>query len=100
MFQVIRINSDSLSPEYQEGDFVLISKIPFFLRNISPGDVVVFRQIAYGRMIKRVERLDPHGGLVYVRGDHIDSKDSRHFGPIPRVDLLGKVIWHLRRTRA
>ena len=99
MLQVIKIEGDSLKPEYQEGDFVLVVKIPFFFRSIRPGDVVVFRQIAYGQMIKRVERLDSQGELIYVRGSHKESTDSRHFGPVPRVDLVGKVIWHIRRAR-
>jgi signal peptidase I len=99
MFQVIRIIEDSLSPEYQEGDFVLLVKIPFFLRSIHPGDVIVFRQAAYGQMIKRVESLDAQGDLIDVRGTHPDSKDSRHFGPVPRDDLIGKVIWHIRKPR-
>jgi signal peptidase I len=97
MFHVLRIENDSLSPEYQEGDFVLISKIPFFLRRLKPGDVVVFRQIAYGRMIKRIEKIDQYAELFYVLGDHPDSKDSRHFGPVPCEDLIGKVIWHIRQ---
>jgi signal peptidase I len=99
MFQVIKVENDSLTPEYQEGDFVLVVKIPFFLRSIRPGDVVVFRQIAYGQMIKRVERLDAQGELIYVRGSHAESQDSRHFGPVPRGDLVGKVIWHIRGGR-
>jgi signal peptidase I len=97
MIQLIKVTGDSLSPEYQEGDFVLVVKIPFFLRSIRPGDVIVFRQIAYGDLIKRVERIDPAADLLYVKGSHPDSQDSRQFGPIPRSDLIGKVIWHLRK---
>ena len=99
MFQFIRITGDSLSPEYREGDFVLVVKIPFFLRTIRPGDVVVFHQIAYGRMVKRVESLDVSGELFYVRGSHPDSTDSRQFGPVPRSDLIGKVIWQIRKPQ-
>ena len=99
MLQIIRITGDSLSPEYREGDFVLVVKIPFFLRDIRPGDLVVFRQIAYGRMIKYVDRLDAHGELLYVRGSHPDSTDRRQFGPVPRGDLIGKVIWHIRQNK-
>ena len=98
MFQVIRVTGDSLSPEYQEGDFVLVVKIPFFLRTIRPGDVVTFRQIAYGTLIKRVERIDADGELLYVVGEHPDSTDSRRFGPVPREDVIGKVIWHIRAS--
>ena len=43
MLRWIKIRGDSLLPDFHEGDFVLISKIPFFFRSPSPGDVVVFR---------------------------------------------------------
>ena len=97
MIQVIKVTGESLSPEYCEGDFVLVVKIPFLLRSVKAGDVVVFRQIAYGEMIKIVDRLDDGGNLLYVRGSHPESKDSRHFGPVPRSDLIGKVLWHFRK---
>ena len=35
MLRLFRIDGHSLSPEYQPGDFVLVSKIPFF--SILPG---------------------------------------------------------------
>ena len=42
-------------------------------------------------MVKRVAGLA--GGQVVVRGDNAAaSTDSRHFGPVTRGDLLGRVI--------
>ncbi|MBN1148439.1 MAG: hypothetical protein JXA78_14360 [Anaerolineales bacterium] len=97
MFGLLKVTGESLSPDYREGDFVLLLKIPFFLRRLRQGDTVVFRQPYYGVMIKRVEWQSQGGGLVYVLGAHPDSADSRKFGPVPREDLLGKVVWHIKK---
>jgi signal peptidase I len=96
MLKLLKIRGDSLTPEYSPGDFVLISKIPFFLTPPSPGDVIAFRQPGYGLYIKRIQNINLDGA-VSVIGDHPDSVDSREFGPVRRTDILGKVIWHIRK---
>ena len=100
MLRLIKVSGDSLSPEYQEGDFVIISKIPFFFNDLVPGDTVVFHHPLYGIMIKRVERIEPDGEHVFVMGSHPNSVDSRQFGSLRKRSLLGKVIWHIRRPSA
>jgi signal peptidase I len=97
MFRFLKVTGDSLTPEYQEGDFVLVSKIPFSIVPPSPGDVIAFRQPGYGLLIKRVQNITPDGDLNVI-GNHPDSIDSRVFGIVRRVDILGKVIWHIRRS--
>jgi signal peptidase I len=95
MCRILRVTEHSLVPDYQEGDFVLVCKIPFFIR-IKPGDTVVFRHPHYGTMIKKVSALVP-GDRLFVVGTGRYSVDSRRFGPVPRDSLIGRVIWHLRR---
>ena len=97
MLKILKVTGDSLSPFFLEGDFVVVSKIPFFLRKPRSGDIVVFEHPTYGTLIKRVERLSPDGEEVYVIGEHPLSTDSRQFGPLPCRILLGKVIWHIRK---
>ena len=48
-------------------------------------------------MIKQVECLSPDRQELTVLGTHPDSKDSRQYGPIPRLWLTGKVLWRVRR---
>lgn len=98
MLRVIRVTGDSLSPHIREGDYVVVTTIPFFLNRLRAGDVVVFRHPSYGVMIKRVESVLSAGEALFVTGNHLYSVDSRHFGPIPRRDVLGKVIWHIARS--
>ncbi|RMG50290.1 MAG: S26 family signal peptidase [Acidobacteria bacterium] len=97
MIKLVKITGQSLYPIYREGDFVVVSKIPFLFGPVRPGDVIVFRHPIYGLMIKKVERCVPQTGDVYVVGMHGHSIDSRRFGAIRRDDIVGKVIWHLKK---
>jgi signal peptidase I len=86
-------------PMYEDGDFVLVSKIPYLFDSAKEGDVIAFRHTAYGTMIKEVKTVSPHGDEIYVAGTQENSVDSRRFGPITRPDVLGRVIWHITRPR-
>jgi hypothetical protein len=77
---------------------VLISKTPILFNRLKPGDVVVFRHPEHGILIKLVDQLEPEGGKVSVTGLNGASIDSRHFGPVLKSSLIGKVIWHIKRV--
>lgn len=94
MLKLLKIRGDSLAPEFQNGDFVIISKIPFLFAPPTPGDIVAFHQPGYGLLIKRVQSITPGGDMTVV-GSHPDSIDSRVFGPVNPAKLSGKVIWHI-----
>ena len=94
MIRLLKVSGNSLYPEYKDGDFVLVSKIPILFRRLHPGDAVAFRQPKYGTMIKKIAYLSPDGGEIIVLGSHPWSTDSRSFGPIRRGAILGKVIAH------
>ncbi len=96
ILKVLRVSENSLSPVYQEGDYVLVSIVPFLFGTPKRGDVIVFRHEIYGTMIKMVEAVAPGGEELSVMGTHADSIDSRRFGPISRRDVVGKVIWHFK----
>ncbi|HEX7972899.1 MAG TPA: S26 family signal peptidase [Anaerolineales bacterium] len=99
MLRLFKISEDSLSPEFQDGDFVLALKIPIFLQHIRPGAIIVFKQKTYGTLIKRVEHISADRKDYFVVGNHPVSIDSRQFGPVPRQNVIGKVIWHIPRPR-
>jgi signal peptidase I len=94
LLQVLRVRGASLAPHIRDGDYVVISGVG--LVRIHPGDVVVCAVPGYGRLIKRVEAVEPCGHLR-LRGDDIDSVDSRRFGPVPRSSVLGRVVWHIKK---
>lgn len=95
MFRLLKVTGDSLSPLYNEGDFVVITTLPFLSRRIRPGDIIVFQHGLYGTLIKIVDRISPEGDEVYVIGASENSLDSRRLGPISRQAIKGKVIWHI-----
>jgi len=98
MLKLLRVAGDSMAPDFQEGDFVLVSKIPFLFRRLRPGDVIVFRHPNYGTLIKTVAALGPAPDEVLVTGIAPASVDSRKLGAIPLRAITGKVIWHARRV--
>ncbi len=99
MLRLLKVSGQSLTPGYQEGDFVIIVKIPLFLRSYRMGDVVVFNHPLYGKMIKRVQAVSAQSGEVFVTGSHPQSLDSRQFGAIRQKSILGKVVWHIKKPR-
>lgn len=99
MLRLLRVSGKSMLPMYQDGDFVLVSKIPYLFGTAKQGDTIAFRHELYGTMIKKVKNVSPHKDEIYVTGTQKNSVDSRRFGPITRPDVLGKVIWHITRPR-
>ena len=99
MFRLIMVTGESLSPLYREGDYVVVTTIPFLLQRVKAGDTIVFQNDIYGLMIKQVERVDAEQKSVYVIGINPNSMDSRRFGPVARQDITGKIIWHIPRQR-
>jgi signal peptidase I len=100
LLQLLKVCGQSLYPAYQDGDFVLVSRLPILVRGIRPGDAVVFRHPRLGKLIKLVLRLEADGRMVYLIGLDENSVDSRRFGAIPRADILGKVIRHIPKKAA
>jgi len=96
MLRIQRVQGESLSPEYVEGDFVVITTLPFFLCRLKTGDVIVFQDNTYGLLIKRVEGFEADGGIL-VGGTHAQSLSSHLLGPVRAEAVIGKVIWHIRR---
>lgn len=95
MLKLIKITGSSLAPEYNEGDYVVITTLSLILRALKPGDIVVFKHPVYGTMVKKIKNTNPHTGEIFVIGTHPKSTDSRHFGPIPQSWLTGKILWHI-----
>ena len=95
MLKLIKITGNSLTPEYNDGDYLLITTFSFMLRSLKPDDIVVFEHPVYGTMVKQIQYIDPSAGEIFVVGTHPESTDSRHFGPIPQNWLRGKVLWQI-----
>jgi len=99
MFRLLKVSGDSLEPAYRNGDFVLVSKIPYLFGTVQRGDVIAFRHSVYGTLIKVVRAVRPDKDEIHVVGTHDRSVDSREFGTINQKDVIGKVIWHVSKPR-
>lgn len=99
MFKLLKVSGPSLLPAYRDGDFVLVSKIPYLFGRVRRGDVVVFRHSVYGAMIKIVDSVTPGADEIRVVGTHEYSIDSNDFGVISKKDIVGKVIWHIKKEQ-
>lgn len=100
LLRLLKVRGHSLSPRYQDGDFVLVSRVPLLLRGIQPGDAVVFQHPIHGKLIKLVQHLEAHGQKVFLIGLNDDSVDSRRFGAVPRRQILARVIRHIPKRSA
>ena len=98
MIRIHKVSGDSLSPKYQDGDFVFSIKIPILFNTLKKGDVVVIRHPEYGIIIKEIEHIDVWGNNIYVVGKAPNSVDSRRFGAIYKSNIIGKVVLHFPNT--
>ena len=87
-----------MSPDFQDGDFVLLATAPFFLKRLKAGDTIVFQHKLYGTLIKRITSLDPETREAYVAGTSPESLDSRRLGTIRRESIRGKIIARFSKT--
>jgi len=97
MLRIHKVTGDSMSPDFQDGDFVVLTTVPFFLQRLKAGDTVIFKHKLYGTLIKRIASFDPETDEAYVEGTRPDSLDSRRLGTIRREAIRGKVIAHFSK---
>lgn len=86
----LRIEGLSMVPVLAPGDRVLVLRTD----RIAVGDIVAFVDPdgTDTVLVKRVAGVDRSS--VRVEGDNSGtSKDSRHFGPVPRSAVIGRVLW-------
>ncbi len=113
-FQMVEVKGQSMADTLKDGRRLLVSRAYWLLGDLKKGDIVVIRHEEEDEvLIKRIvgmpgDRVDwveaptdaplskeyrvPEG-MLYVVGDNWPvSQDSREFGPIPRDEIIGKVI--------
>jgi signal peptidase I len=97
MLKILKISGDSMSPDFLDGDFVIIVTAKFLKNRLKVGDNIIFHHKFYGTLIKRISSLDPGTAEYYVEGTRTDSLDSRRLGTIRGENITGKVIAHFPR---
>ena len=74
--RLVKVKGDSMSPSYRDGDYVLTMR--YGRRRPRIGDDVVFAHPDYGRVLKRIDRID-NGNLVF-KGLNALSAESAALG--------------------
>lgn len=88
----IRVVDDSMRPALTPGDYVVVNRWAYRFRDPREGDVVLLRSPEGPRfLVKRVVNVVDRE-KVFVIGDNLErSRDSRHFGPVHRSAIIGRV---------
>jgi nickel-type superoxide dismutase maturation protease len=86
----LEVEGVSMVPVLAPGDRVLVLRTD----QIAVGDIIAFvdPDASEGVLVKRASGVDRSS--VRVEGDNFGaSRDSRHFGPVPRSAIIGRVLW-------
>lgn len=94
-----KVEDKSMEPTFKSGDYVLVNKLAYIFGNPSKGDVIVLQHPKEKNrfLIKRIS-LVTKSDEFYVVGDNRSfSQDSRHFGPIGKNSIIGKVAFRVEK---
>jgi hypothetical protein len=97
MIKIIKVTGNSLSPFFLPGEYALIWRSTKTLKNLSPGDFVVFNHDQYGMLIKKVVYNNSDDALIETEGIHPDSLSGDKIGKISYQNILGKVLRRIRQ---
>lgn len=83
----------SMNPTLRDGEVVLVDREA----PVGVGDIVVAKHPIeqVSEVVKRVERINERGHYFLVGDNPDDSIDSRHYGPVTREYIKGKVVARL-----
>ena len=95
MIKIVKVDGNSMSPEFQSGDYMIVLKKPFFRLRL--GDNVLFKLGHMETMVKKIVRLE--SDQVFLEGSHNHSFDSRNFGYVLKKNIIAKVIYHAKKPR-
>jgi signal peptidase I len=84
-----------MEPAYRHGDRLLVNRLAYIRGTPRPGDVIILRdpddnaRLLLKRVAEPASSAAP--GYIAVLGDNAgESRDSRHFGPVPLRLLVGR----------
>ena len=83
----------SMNPTLKDGEVVLVDREA----KVTVGDIVVAKHPVEqnNEVVKRVERINESGDYFLIGDNLDDSTDSRHYGPVRREYIRGKVVARL-----
>ena len=105
-FKKVEVRGDSMSPNYNEGDWLLFRLLPAKSKadELVGKVVLIKRRSNLGEdflQVKRVTKVhnDTNETEIWVEGDNKGaSTDSRSWGPLNSDEVVGKLILRYRRA--
>ncbi|MCL2007311.1 MAG: S26 family signal peptidase [Treponema sp.] len=94
----------SMAPAIKPGTILFVSRLFYGVRlpwsgnyilqwrSVQEGDVVVFYTPHGDIAVKRCMEILPGGTFIAIGDNSIQSYDSRNYGPIPRNNIIGRVL--------
>ncbi len=95
----VTVEGSSMSPALEAGDLVVAVVLPGTLSFVEPGDIVIASAPPAATqgshpVVKRVRSISAGGESFELVGDNPEhSRDSRHYGALPRERVRGLVVW-------
>jgi signal peptidase I len=121
LFKAVELRGDSMSPTYNDGDWLLfrlfpakarVGKVKARVGNLIGKVVLIQRQSQVGTdflQVKRVTQLTSNSNIApnignevkfWVEGDNKSaSTDSRSWGALDSTQVIGKLIFRYRRAK-
>ena len=109
-FKAVEVRGDSMSPNYNDGDWLLFRLLPAKSKAKSKAQelvgkvVLIQRESEFGTDFLQVKRVTQVSGrnneiAIWVEGDNKEkSTDSRSWGPLNSDEVIGKLILRYRRA--
>jgi nickel-type superoxide dismutase maturation protease len=87
------VEGESMTPSLAPGERVVVNKAAYWFGPPKTGDLVVLRdpRAPDRLLIKRIDQPAGERAWLVLGANEEASTDSRHFGPIGRELLVGKV---------
>ena len=110
IFKAVAVRGESMSPNYNDGDWLLFRLLPAkskakSMANELVGKVVLIqRESEFGTDLLQVKRVtqvhnDNDETRIWVEGDNKSaSTDSRNWGALDSDEVIGKLIFRYRRA--
>ena len=103
MFGLSRVvvEGNSMSPAYNQGDFLLIRSFSGQPHTLSIGQVYLIQDPNREgvKLLKRLKETQIENGVIryWVEGDNKESNDSRSWGWLEADKFVGKVLLRYRK---
>ena len=99
MINLIKVTGNSLSPIFLPGDYVIILKCGFLMKKFQPGTTIVFNHQEHGLLIKKIRSYNSSTRSYEAGGTNQLSVSSESLGLISHKDVIGKVLFHIKKPR-